>query len=191
MWEKQEKYIYIYIYFQVILRQSALKRISVSTDSPEFIQHPNNQTLTEGDNATFNCDTSGNPSPTLSWTKDGSVVNVTSRISLSLENTLLVITNVNRGDSGQYVCVSANVVGTVQSSMARLNVQCKKTLMIIQLHLVELLFKWHSKRILQMSDFICICSFILWELESFRNNKGTRKERRRVTLRYHGSIIAG
>ena len=109
-------------------------RISVSTDSPEFIQHPNNQTLTEGENATFTCDTSGNPSPTLLWTKDGSVVNLTSRISLSLDNTLLVITNVNRGDSGQYICVSANDVGTVQSSMATLNVQCKNTLTIIQLH---------------------------------------------------------
>ena len=138
MWEKQEK---IYTYFQVILRQSVLKRISVSTDSPEFVQHPNNQTLTEGDNAFFTCYTSGNPSPTLSWTKDGSAVNLTSRISLLFDNMLLVITNVNRGDSGQYICVSANDVGTVQSSMATLNVQCKNTLMIIQLHSVEFLFK--------------------------------------------------
>lgn len=136
MWEKQGKKQD----FQVIFIKSALKGIYVFTDRPEFIQHPKNQTLTEGDNATFTCDTSGNPSPTLSWTKDGSVVNLTSRISLSLDNTLLVITNVSRGDSGQYICVSANVVGTVQSSTATLNVQCKNTLMIIQLYSVELVF---------------------------------------------------
>ena len=136
MWEKQGKKQY----FQVIFIKSVLKGIYVFTDRPEFIQHPKNQTLTEGDNATFTCDTSGNPSPTLSWTKDGSVVNLTSRISLSLDNTLLVITNVSRGDSGQYICVSANVVGTAQSSTATLNVQCKNTLMIIQLYPVELLF---------------------------------------------------
>lgn len=127
-------------YFQVIFIKSELKGIYVFTDLPEFMQHPENQTLTEGDNATFTCNASGNPSPTLSWTKDGSVVNVTSRISLSLDNTLLVITNVSRGDSGQYICVSANDVGAVWSSMATLNVQCKDTHVIIQLYPVELLF---------------------------------------------------
>ena len=127
-------------HFQFIFIKSALKGIYVFTDLPEFIQHPKNQTLTEGENATFTCDTSGNPSPTLSWTKDGSVVNVTSRISISLDNTLLVITNVSRGDSGEYICVSSNDVGAVLSSIATLNVQCKNTLMIIQLYPVELLF---------------------------------------------------
>ena len=106
---------------------SALKGIYVFTDRPEFIQHPKNQTLTEGDNATFTCDTSGNPSPTLSWTKDGSVVNLTSRISLSLDNTLLVITNVSRGDNGEYICVATNDVNEVQSNSSTLNVQCKDT----------------------------------------------------------------
>ena len=42
-------------------------------------------------------------------------------------NKTLTITNVIRGDSGEYICVATNNVNTVQSNRSTLNVQCKDT----------------------------------------------------------------
>ena len=72
---------------------------------------------------TFTCDADGNPAPTFSWTKDGSVVNTTPRITFHANNKNLTITHVDRGDSGEYICVATNNVSTVQSNPSSLNVQ--------------------------------------------------------------------
>ena len=72
---------------------------------------------------TFTCDADGNPAPTFSWTKDGSVVNTTPRITFNANNKNLTITHVDRGDSGEYICVATNNVSTVQSNPSSLNVQ--------------------------------------------------------------------
>ena len=97
------------------------------TDQPEFNTHPQNKTKKEGENVTFTCNAVGNPAPTFSWTRDGSVVNTTSRITFNENNKTLTITNVIRGDSGEYICVATNNVDTVQSNPSTLNVQCKDT----------------------------------------------------------------
>ena len=97
------------------------------TDQPEFNTHPQNKTKKEGENVTFTCNAVGNPAPTFSWTRDGSVVNTTSRITFNENNKTLTITNVIRGDSGEYICVATNNVNTVQSNPSTLNVQCKDT----------------------------------------------------------------
>ena len=76
---------------------------------------------------TFTCDADGNPTPTFSWTKDGSVVNTTLRITFNENNKNLTITNVSREDSGEYICVATNNVNIVQSNSSTLNVQCKDT----------------------------------------------------------------
>ena len=76
---------------------------------------------------TLTCDADGNPTPTFSWTKDGSVVNTTLRITFNENNKNLTITNVSREDSGEYICVATNNVKTVQSNSSTLNVQCKDT----------------------------------------------------------------
>ena len=76
---------------------------------------------------TFTCDADGNPSPTFSWRKNGSVVLTTSRITFNENNKTLTITNVIRGDSGEYICVATNNVNMVPSYSFTLNVQCKDT----------------------------------------------------------------
>ena len=99
-----------------------------NTEKPEFTSHPENLTVEEGKNATLSCNASGNPVPSFSWTIDGSPVNTTlnPRISFSLENKQLTITNVRRTDSAhQYRCVANNTNGTATSNAATLNVQCK------------------------------------------------------------------
>ena len=76
---------------------------------------------------TFTCDADGNPTPTFAWTKDSSVVNTTPRITFNADKKQLSIANVNRADSGEYICVATNDVNEVQSNSSTLNVQCKDT----------------------------------------------------------------
>ena len=95
------------------------------TDEPEITVHPMNKTKLEGDNVTFTCDVDGNPVPTISWTRDGSPLNASGRISFADDKKQLTITNVNRTDSGEYQCVAKNRVGSDTSKSASLNVQCK------------------------------------------------------------------
>ena len=94
------------------------------TDEPEITAQPQNKTLTERENVTLSCNATGNPAPSISWTKDGSATH-SLRIGLSLDNKHLTITNVSRDDSGDYQCVANNSVRSVYSNPATLNVQCK------------------------------------------------------------------
>ena len=93
-------------------------------DQPKIKVHPKAETTTEGNNLTLFCNATGNPVPTISWTKDESPLSSNSRISLS-DDERLTITNVNRTDSGEYRCVASNSLGNDTSSGATLNIQCK------------------------------------------------------------------
>ena len=74
---------------------------------------------------TFSCNATGNPAPTISWTKDGSPVSNNSRIGLSGDNKQLTIRYVSRTDSGEYQCVADNSLGNDTSNAATLDVKCK------------------------------------------------------------------
>ena len=95
-------------------------------DKPEITVHLLNETKTEGKTVTLSCDATGNPVPTISWTRNGSSVDASnnSRISFSEDKKKLTITNVNRTDSGKYQCVASNKLGN-DTSNAKLDVQCK------------------------------------------------------------------
>ena len=95
------------------------------TDLPEIIGHPQNVTTKEGDNVTLSCNATGNPNPTILWTKDGSPMSSNSRISLSADNKQLTVTYVSRTDSGEYRCIAENSIGNVTSIVSTVNVQCK------------------------------------------------------------------
>ena len=81
----------------------------------------------QGSSVTFSSDANGVPEPTFSWTKDGSAVTADNRIRLSADSKELSLSNVNGTDSGEYRCVAANSVGTVNSNAATLTVYGKKT----------------------------------------------------------------
>ena len=94
-------------------------------DRPEITKHPLNVTETERNNVTLTCNATGNPEPQFSWFKDKDFVKSTERIYLSANNSLLTITDVNRNDSGGYLCVAHNEVGNDTSIIVILDVQCK------------------------------------------------------------------
>ena len=99
--------------------------IFLFTDQPEIITHPKNVTPEEGLLMTLFCNATGNPPPTLSWTKDGSPLTNTQGIILSGDNETLYIAKVNRSESGNYRCVARNSLGDDISNAAKVDVQCK------------------------------------------------------------------
>lgn len=87
--------------------------------APQIITQPHGGLVTEGDNVTLSCNASGVPAPSISWTKDGSL--------LTSSFGGVRITSVNRTDSGEYQCVAINSVGNATSDAATLDVQCEYT----------------------------------------------------------------
>ena len=94
-------------------------------DQPEIITHPKNVTIEERLSMTLFCNATGNPPPTLSWTKDGSPINDTQGITFSGDNETLSIASINRSESGNYRCVARNGLGNDLSNPAKVDVQCK------------------------------------------------------------------
>ena len=80
---------------------------------------------------TLSCNATGNPVPTIQWTRNGSAVDssdIISRISFSHDKKQLTIMNVSRTDRGEYRCVAENRVGSDTSDDAKLVVQCKTSI---------------------------------------------------------------
>jgi len=101
--------------------------VSFFTDPPDIAVDSQNRTVTEGNNVSLSCNVSGNPEPSILWTKDGFQVNATinSRISFSVDKKQLTITNAKRTDNGNYRCVAYNSLGIAASDVAAVDVQCK------------------------------------------------------------------
>lgn len=97
----------------------------IPTDKPEITASPQNVTKNEGENVTLSCNATGNPEPTISWTKSGLPLTVKTRIRFSSDNKHLTIRIVNKEDSGMYQCVANNTLGKDNSISAEVNVQCK------------------------------------------------------------------
>ena len=98
-----------------------------NTVKPSILTQPKSAAPEEGDTVKLYCNATGSPILHISWTFDGSVItaNENSRISLSNDSQELTITNVKRGDSGDYRCLVKNRVGNDTSDPSVINVLCK------------------------------------------------------------------
>ena len=57
------------------------------------------------------CEASATPEPTLTWYKDGKVLQASTRVTIS--NNRVQVRNLERQDGGVYTCTFKNVVGQV------------------------------------------------------------------------------
>jgi len=101
-------------------------RLLLFIDQPTITVQPQAHEKTEGDTVTLSCKADGNPVPTISWTVNGSPIDVrgNSRISFLENKQQLTIRNVERTDSGVYRCVASNKFGNATSDAASLDIQC-------------------------------------------------------------------
>ena len=82
---------------------------------PYFTRRPTDHSVVEGHEAMFHCTASGNPSPIMTWLKDGKIVGTGEILKfLAFKN-----------HTGKYWCSADNGLGSPINSSADLNVQCK------------------------------------------------------------------
>ena len=74
----------------------------------EFLGLPSDVDVAVGSSVVLSCQApKGNPSPTVSWKKDGKVYHV--REGSHLDGGSLVINSVSQNDAGEYKCQAENI----------------------------------------------------------------------------------
>jgi len=82
---------------------------------PSFTSKPGNQSVTEGDETIFHCTATGNPTPKITWLKDGKTVASGDHYKFTA----------NRNQSGKYWCSAENGLDVYINTSVYLDVQCK------------------------------------------------------------------
>ncbi|KAJ8037722.1 Hemicentin-1 [Holothuria leucospilota] len=82
---------------------------------PKFETQPSDHTLEVGSNVTLHCEASGDPTPTLEWFKDDEELILSDNVML-LTNFSLVITDLQKVNTGRYQCIASNIAGSSQAT---------------------------------------------------------------------------
>ena len=82
--------------------------------APSLTSKPKDQTISEGVTATFHCNATGNPTPNITWTKDGKTVGEGDTLNFEA----------NRDHSGEYWCTAENGLSDAVNASANLDVHC-------------------------------------------------------------------
>lgn len=94
---------------------STKARVNIVT-FPRFIQTPTNVTVKTGDTVTLNCAATGDPTPEISWKKDGGndfPAARERRMNVMPTDHLFFIVNAKTTDMGVYSCAAKNPAGTI------------------------------------------------------------------------------
>ena len=82
---------------------------------PRLVAKPRDQRVVENTTVTFHCSATGNPTPKITWTKDGRTVGTGSKL------TLVAL----RSNAGRYWCSADNGLSAGVKANAYLHVICK------------------------------------------------------------------
>ncbi|RWS31389.1 Vascular endothelial growth factor receptor 3-like protein [Leptotrombidium deliense] len=94
----------------------------IAVEKPEIIDSNLNGLLLRAvpqSSTKLHCNSTGNPKPTITWFKDGNVLNSTKLHAIDIENDgfSLVIQKLAPSDSGIYECVVHNIAATVRKNI--------------------------------------------------------------------------
>ena len=98
--------------------------IVFSTVSPQIIDPPHNLTVVQAEDASFSCLATGRPIPEIVWIRLEDMAQLQSQSGLTIEEqevgdmqrrSNLTIIGVQLSDSGAYVCVAMNEVGSIMA----------------------------------------------------------------------------
>ena len=96
----------------------------LSTVSPQIIDAPDNLTVVQAEDASFSCLATGTPIPKIVWIRLADMAQLQSQSGLTIEEqeagdtqrrSNLTIIGVQLADSGAYVCVATNKVGSIMA----------------------------------------------------------------------------
>ena len=79
---------------------------------------PVNQVIVEGSNVTLHCNATGNPTPNITWTKDGSP-------TVLYQGETYSIVNIQRQAAGDYTCTAWNGADEQKNATVTVTVHCK------------------------------------------------------------------
>ena len=82
-------------------------------ERPRFVKVMTNKTVRLGETAVLECQATGAPRPSLTWSKDGGHLVATERHFFTADNQLVIIVKVEAGDEGSYQCSMHNNLGTL------------------------------------------------------------------------------
>lgn len=80
--------------------------------APTALVTPAKQTVDEGSSAILSCQVTGEPVPTIQWSKVGGAL----KDNHVIDGGLLRIKEVSQDDGGMYVCVAQNKKGVQQAT---------------------------------------------------------------------------
>ena len=81
-----------------------------------MIQATAPEVVLSGGDAELNCNVSGNPKPSVSWSRQGVAIPASDPKYLVLPSGRLRIAGVIPSDSGTYICLASNPLGTARQS---------------------------------------------------------------------------
>ncbi|VDO96213.1 unnamed protein product [Heligmosomoides polygyrus] len=71
-----------------------------------------------GDSVTLSCDVTGNPSPSISWSRNGqNLINTVDGVHITLKGNRLDIPHMDSIHAGNYTCTAKNDVGSAESTI--------------------------------------------------------------------------
>ena len=113
-----------------------------SISLPKAIISPKTQTVTENQTATFYCSASGNPRPTVSWTKVNASLIKGHVVSDENSGRIEVIYS-TFNDSGDYLCTAVNLLGR-DEAVAKLIVEGRSATNFLDFHVLSFLVILHG-----------------------------------------------
>ena len=82
---------------------------------PRITLAPSSQVVSTGETVVLTADATGNPTPSFQWLFKGSILS-------GATNTVLVLTNINTGQAGNYALFVSNAAGSLSSAAAMITV---------------------------------------------------------------------
>ncbi|KAL3180818.1 hypothetical protein MRX96_037235 [Rhipicephalus microplus] len=78
---------------------------------PKWIHAPKDEVVSVGESVTMHCAAAGHPPPTITWSKNGRLLNGNTVPTRIAKNGTMTIAKTEREDAGKYLCEASNAVG--------------------------------------------------------------------------------